>query len=447
MIGSYPKRAKRAFLSSFGGKEMFYVLSVIYAAVQLIKSVIVNWRAVSKATSISFYPEGGFGHTIHAPDILRRCHPDGSGIVFFGFSPGRHNPQVPHLFRDVRLILVPVTMALISSDGIKQLPSCVKYTIKLFDWSYRFISIIFPKKMVYNGLELFDRLENPVPDSAGRRFYNFLGYLQLLKTTTAPSIRLPSEMRGSVEELIRKKSESLSRQPSKLCCLYLRDKGGPEHPADQIKSGSEMSEYTKAIKVLVESDFRVLVIGDRHLTDEIKHCFGASVLEADDLDIDADIFNLYAATEADFFLGDSGAGGCWLIFLKNIPSLIVNAYPYFLASPSATMFFKTMFDAEGCSVPVDQLFNKYHSDMLFDGVTVVPNSAAEIEFAVRDFLNRDNEDEVYGVPLNEICDSPNFLWIHHANSKISPAWLKIHEDDGITADEVERRALGYSGAQ
>ena len=216
MIGSYPKRAKRAFLSSFGGKEMFYVLSVIYAAVQLIKSVIVNWRAVSKATSISFYPEGGFGHTIHAPDILRRCHPDGSGIVFFGFSPGRHNPQVPHLFRDVRLILVPVTMALISSDGIKQLPSCVKYTIKLFDWSYRFISIIFPKKMVYNGLELFDRLENPVPDSAGRRFYNFLGYLQLLKTTTAPSIRLPSEMRGSVEELIRKKSESLSRQPSKL---------------------------------------------------------------------------------------------------------------------------------------------------------------------------------------------------------------------------------------
>ena len=426
---------------------MVCIMSVIYAAAQLVKSILVNWRAVRDATSILFYPEGGFGHTIHAPDMLRRRHPDGLGVVFFGFSPGRHNPQVSHLFRDVRLIFVPVSIALTYSGKIKLLPSKREYSTKLFYLMAKFAAFILKNKRIYIDSDLFVISGNSLADFGGRMVWRILAYLQILQTTTAQSIGLPSALREGVEAQVKEKSEHLVRQPSMQCCLYLRSKGGPEHPADQIKSGSEICEYIGALTVLVEKDYRVLVIGDRHLTHEIKHRFGAAVLEADDLDIDPDIFNLYAATETDIFIGDSGAGGCWLSFLNNIPALILNAYPYFLAPPLATMYFKTMFDNEGCSVSVERMFNEYHADIIFDDVTIAPNSAEEIEFAVRDFLDRDDVDQVYGVSLDEICDSPNYLWIHHANSKISPAWLKVHQEGGFTANEINCHAQGFSSAE
>ena len=53
--------------------------------------LITHYRILKNASQILLVYEGGFGHSIIAPDLLRRRYPEGNLVVLFAYNPDRHN--------------------------------------------------------------------------------------------------------------------------------------------------------------------------------------------------------------------------------------------------------------------------------------------------------------------------------------------------------------------
>jgi putative glycosyltransferase (TIGR04372 family) len=254
-------------------------------------------------------------------------------------------------------------------------------------------------------------------------------YFNLQREVTAPRVQLPSKLRDEIRtKLVLAATTNGYLDNAQLCCLYLRQKG--RHKSNNItdfrRDGSSLGDYLPALRLLTQAGFQVLLTGDVALDPRMSQQFCGLLVDSKSLKVDKELLDLFAATEAEIFIGEAG-GGVWLPGLNNIPCLLLNAFPYGFGLPNSWVYYKTVRDASGELVHYSKLFSDHILDYELAGMTLHHNNRDEIYRAVSCFLEDIAHPEKVDPNAYILSQLPDHAMIKQARARLSPAWLELFE--------------------
>lgn len=415
------------------GKLAGGVISPVSLTISL-AHLITHTRMLRKAQVVVIMPEGGFGHTIIGPDVTRRMFP-GCRCVFIVLSEyKRHNRNVAALWPDIDVIFLPITFGMDVAGVSFPLPGMSVPLKRVFSRGIlRFARMAarFPVLLqlhdLYGSIPLPETFKPYSPNLQATYVWP-TGYFKLQREVTAPPVRLPPERRDGIRrELDRVAPAGAGHPPRRRCCLYLRQKGrGSSDITNSRRDGSPLEQYVPAIELLNRSHYQVLLTGDAEIDPSLYLRFPGMLVDSRSIGIDKQEFDLYAATESDIFIGESG-GGIHLPGINGIPRLLMNAFPYFFGLPHSWVYYKTVRDEKGKWVHYTKLFLEHAYDYELKGMTIHPNTAEEIFKAVSCFITDISRAGQADPNAHVMSTLPDHTWIKQAGARLSPAWLKLYE--------------------
>ncbi len=396
--------------------------------------VLKNAALFKSAELLVVAPHTAFGHTITGPDVVRRLYPR-KRSVFVLFSDYRlHNSKLQLLWKNPRFVSFPLSFEITSRVSSLRLPCVQSHKDFIRRAILGMIRTMADRKVeiIPRLEELYPRVKLPVLDiDRSRLIINYvwtIGYFDLIKKVEAPPVKLPEPIRNSIAEQLNELVPSRAQGAIKRCALYLRQK--EEHGADYHNSrrcGSPFADYLEAVRFLNASGYQVLLTGDVSIPSEVAREFRGMFADARFARLDRELFDLFAVTECDIFVGDPG-GGVWLSGLNDIPRLLINAFPFFFGLPNSWVNYKTLRDTRGRLVHYDRLFSEFAHDYDLAGYTLHNNSSMEILRAVETFL-QDLEHPENPDPGREILDRvPDYIWSKHAGTRICRSWLGLFDE-------------------
>ena len=391
---------------------------------------IAKHFSVLRRARVVIIAEGGHGHSILGPDIARRIFREDPPVFIMFSDYGRHNEKVAKIWHDLSVIFVPLTFGLKFRNRIFRTHHAL-WLERLAERVIRgVIAALTSSRKQF--MSLHDLCLN-VPVSEGIRllaesqsasFQLPVRYFQLLRQMDVRRVGLPAVLSGGVELKLREELARCSSSLTQWCCLYLRQKGkGSTDITDKARSGSPLEDYLPAVRLLNAKGYVVLLTGDVTL-DVAPHVDGVMLYDAESLGQDKGIFDLFAATETDIFIGEAG-GGSWLSGINGIPRLLLNGFPYGYGMPDSWVYYKTARDSDGHLVHYSKLFSEHTYDYDLEGMTLNRNSSDEIYAAVVAFLDGVSNFDGSDPHADVLPCFPAHAMIRHArNARISPAFIQ-----------------------
>lgn len=409
--------------------------------------VIKHWRKLSAADLVIIHGNGGFGYTISTTDIVRRERPGQRIVILFAHVPGTHNLDVYKIWPDVDLIFVPLAFR---KPFVRQFHPDDPHarTASLFpfepQWRYVLFNLIeFGLRILLSSGRVIsdDAYYRAIPEEkipAGRppadRWHPF--YFRLFRDVPAKRLQLPDKERNLISDALRQ----VAGGDVKRCCLYLRLRASKDRPDAYLRSGGGVAEYSRAVKCLNDRGYQVLLVGDRNLPPGMMDEFNGMFTDADSLRVPASLFYLYAATESDLLIGETG-GGFQVGPVNGIPCLLMNVYPFHIGWPEVVLYFKALAGKDGTLLPAETIFSQYGEEVVHMEQTVVDNCAAEVEAAVTHFVNGVESGATLGVPAQDVAGIKSHFFSVAGQSHVSPIWLSLYGTDGAqTAEDRAARA-------
>lgn len=405
--------------------------------------LLSRYRILKRTRDIIFLPVGGFGHTIVGPDVIRRLFGFNKSVLIVFSYFGKHNRKVAHIWPDVTVIFLPIVFGINWEQKVTSFsfsnwyksnaPNIVRSFFRVLGITCNFY---FLDEDIYNGklIEKFQiKFEGTPPKYYNRVKSNYLWgfyYLYLREKVSAPKVHAPEKIRNVFYDALRRIVPAEMDGKTKLCCIYLRNKDKKNTVTlgdafGNTRVGSDFACYRHAIKLLNDSGYVVLIVGDVNLSSEIINEYNGMLIDYKAVSINRDWFSMLAPTEADIFIGEAG-GGSWLAGINDIPCLLMNAHPYGWCLPNSWMYYKTLRNKNGMLVPMEDVLSEYLYCYRFpEGYTL--NSADEIEIfkAVQCFIEDvksqqpDKSDDI----IKTLSD---YTWLKHTQVKFSPAWLELY---------------------
>lgn len=382
------------------------------------------------ADVIVLYEEGGFGHTVIGPDGMRRLFKGKKSLMIFFYQPDRHNPHVANIWPDIDVLMLPLW------QGFGD-----RFTRALFVWRRRaarlaaqmllyLLKRIWPDKILLSFEDYCARLpekELILSSNNPHRSNESTRYLALRQAISAPALRLPQQERERIRKRINEYIGPTNSASGRMACLYLRNKGDPVHAPDSFsRTGSDIEDYLLTIESLTANGFYVALTGDREMPRSMRERYRGVLIDAVSVDVEPQLFQLYAATEADIFIGEAG-GGSWISPINNIPSLIVNAFPYLHAQPGATLLYKMLRTTSGDLVPYSRLFGELLFDSVCADYSLLNNTPTQIRDAAIEFLDFTGKGIKPAISPDILRHFPCDAWIRFMDARISPAWLQLYD--------------------
>ena len=402
-----------------------FAAAPIMAAAMLAR-IFRSRATLSRAGVLVVLPHVGFGHTITAPDIARRLY-KGRRPVALLFSETRyHNPLIDEIWPDIDCITVPLSLRITDSLRLPWAEPVKEFLRLLVIRVARFLMLSDSESI--GVLEMYDLLvptdvtcppRGKVPQQS---LLWPIGYFRLQANVKAPKVHLSSDMRAQVRSRLSRKT---------LCNLYLRQKDDISADlANSRRSGSPLSSYVPAIRHLIDSGYQVLLTGDQSLPDSLYAEFAGMLTDAAHAQTAKNIFDVFAATEADICVAEPG-GGAWLPGVNEIPRLLINAFPYFYSLANSWLYYKVAVDSDHRPIPYEKLFADHPHDYELKGWTLLNNSADQILSAVVSFLEEIRNPKPDALTLETFAELPDYLWIRHGSAHILPVWLKVFEQQRV----------------
>lgn len=397
------------------------------------------WRVFRHAQRIVVMAAGGFGHTITAPDVLRRLY-KGERLVFVAMERSQHNPHAALLWRDVDVLSVPLRCRVPGRPYLWWASPLVQERVA------RVLMSVLSRCTsadVMDLVGLYDRAAalRYIAPLMGRwpRYTSYWmpAWERILADPAVARAALPEPVRGEIWAAIAEFAGVRSRRDERLCCLYLRAKGvSSGNMTSANRSSGPLNNYVPAIEHLVRAGYLVLVTGDRGVDRPWAEALGRRVVCAEWLPVRPALFSLFVNTEADVWIGQQG-GPCVLPVVNGTPMLVVDAFPFGNALPNARMHYKTVRDAEGRLVHYTRLFDEYAYEYAIAGLC--DNSAGQILDAVSEFI------ESLGEPFSDddtrrvLEGAPDHVLTKHVSFRLSPAWLRLFGEGTGSARRLATR--------
>ena len=243
-------------------------------------------------------------------------------------------------------------------------------------------------------------------------------------------MHLPTKIKADITTRLQRLWQKAGHDgQAKICCLYLRFE---ERDATntKLRNSSSLANHLPAIRLLNEAGYQVLLTGDFKIDAAIRHDRDGALVDSQSLGLEKDIYLLFAASEADVFIGNHG-GGVVLAMINEIPSLFLDCFPYSIGRKNSWVYPKAARDKEGRPLPGRLLITDFVYDLTASFGTLLNNTEEEITDAVacfvEDVTNLDNPD-----PYADIAALiPQDTQFHITGARLSPAWVRrniLNED-------------------
>jgi len=384
-----------------------------------------------------------FAHTIVGPDVARRMFKGQQCLFLVAFWKFGFNPLVSKIWPDINVRFIRrFVLAVQFRHRVTSIPLAQIHD-RMAQWVTRKVIWIFGRKdgRFFSLEELYERLlteeglgENVTADKSGWSPPMRLAAAQinLQKRVSAPNIHLPQPMCDEIRgELARAWRKSGNDGEAKYCCLYLRYEEKDSYTT-RLRNTSNIQNHLSAVSLLNGQGYQVLLTGDLGLDAEKRDAFKGRLVDAESLGMEVGVFNLFAALEADIFIGNNGGGVC-LPNINDIPVLFLDAFPFNFGYKNSFVYFKSARDKNGCVIPGLRLISDFAADITASFGALENNSADEITEAVASFV--ENLEALVGPdPHADIAEmiSVNSLF-RLTGARVSPAWIRRNV---IVTDEI-----------
>lgn len=378
-------------------------------AVDIVATLTLNFllippslQKIAGSRRVVMLTEGGFGHTVIAPDIARRVFPDQKTLVVIFSIKGRHNWSLAKVWTDIDVIHLWKYLYFYS----KFQSTCMSMLVL---WVVRFVL----RKQVYMAtadpelkdaprhaawterVSLYQMFVNQQIDRYGaisELHYpsnEFLLYwVRNVFLNPMPQPMLPAAM----DKRFMLKMENIQPERSGVLAVYMRRKG--EDGDGLTRCGGTYEDYRPIFEMSRKRGLLTLVLGDRPL-EECPPDMRGYLCDARNFDLDNEWYSLAAVIKSDYFIGDPG-GGSLLPCLLQMPKIMVNAFPYSQAWPGFLLLFKRLMDSEGRRISLARCFNEYPWTYDFGTEYVLTNNnSSELTAAM---------DEMFSVPASDWTD-------------------------------------------
>ena len=382
------------YLITYSLAAIIYLPNALYILFQLYK----NRQILSNYDNIISIGGLGFGNSIQGADISRRYLYNQKSLVLI-MNWGFHNAYLSSVWHDIEFFNLETffhfkalsqNRILINSSDI-----CRSHLDKLI---INFLKIV-SKAKIYKVFDLYIKTLSLVNEGQEAvKFYRnlypngnafiYLSWPILIRKNKVKKVEFVDKIKKEYYEKINDylKNNGIPKD-QKICCIYIRNKGVKSNNiTNYARNGSELSAYSLALKSLINKGYIILLVGDLTLDNSIVKNFDNKIIDADALKINEQKFSLFALTEANIFIGNSG-GGSQLPIVNEIPSLIIDAMPFGIGLTNSYMFFKTVKYNSGELVPFSKLLIDYPYDYRLKNLNLFNNNADEINYAVKYFLN------------------------------------------------------------
>ena len=374
-------------------KHLFKVALIIADfAATLVTNFLLILPALLKVASsrqIVILTEGGFGHTVMAPDIARRVFPKQKTLIIIFSVKGRHNWYLAKLWVDVDVIHLWKFLNFYSRFQSVFIPLFVLWVLRLIlrkrvfmvtkdsDWKVgsRYEAWIEPMSLYQTFVTQQIIRFGPLiqPRNSANEFLLYWVREVFLNPLPQPALPL------AIDKRFMKRLEEIQPKRSGLLAVYLRRKG--ENGDGLTRCGGNYEEYRPIFEMARKRGLVVLVLGDRPL-EECPSDLRKYLMDARSFNLDSECYNLAAVLKCDYFVGDPG-GGSLLPCLMQIPKLMVNAFPFSQAWPGYLLLFKNVIDPKGKRLSLAECFNNYPWTYDFDaGYLLQNNTIYEIAAAM-----------------------------------------------------------------
>jgi hypothetical protein len=405
------------------GRACVNLLARFVATVSLIATIAAHLGAIRRARAILFVPDGGFGYTILSPDWLRRLHPGGGNLTFFGtsYDRHRHNRRIQDLWGANSFIWIRQGFMLPHLGAAYDSP----FSFRLFHAAHRVLVRYMPDTPCYFAMEgLIAATPAPAWLDAEDAFNGRLEsrYYPLIYSQPAPALHVGESIRSRVSQTLRNRCGT---DFPRRCAFYLRYRGGGagDDTSSLNRMSSSLDSYLPAIRVLNRAGYQVLLTGDALAPAKMIAERAGGLVDWRAAGADRDEFMLFAGTEVDIHIGSLSGGSAYL-YVTDIPALMLNAFAPGDALPRTTVCYKWLYDSADSLVGLEPLLGGMFYDHQLHGCRLVDNTPDEMAESVEDFIARGGA-RPYGVDPAELGFAAP--WIRAAEGRLSPAWLRQYE--------------------
>ena len=373
----------------------------------------------------------GFAHSLLGPDLARHMYPGKRCIFFVASWKYEHNYKVSLLWKDVDVVFIPRLITAVPYQGRVIAIPFLRWHDTMVVWlTQKLVNLVSRGRGKFHMLtELYREAllsVTPLPGAKGAEAsgVDVISQLQILQMQMpAPPIRLPEAIRND----ITLKMESLWRdagheEKAKICCLYLRFEAR-ESFTTRLRNSSPLEDHLSAVRLLNEAGYQVLLTGDFSIDSAVRESFRGGLVDAESLGTDGDIYQLFAATEADIFIGANGGGDLPAV-INAIPSLYINWFPYSNGRKNAWVYFKSAQDHDGNLLPGRRLITDFVHDDAASFGTLVNNTQDEITDAVACFIEDVKNVEAPDPYADVAALIPANTQFHITGARLSPAWVR-----------------------
>lgn len=377
-----------------------HVRNILKAGDWLVSFVVMlalllgRFRAIRRSAYVVLVTEGGHGHTVTVPDVTRRLFPEGNPLVIFVSEIGRHNWAQARIWPDVRVIHVLKSIRYHSAEQTKYVKRALIFLLtilggKVVATPEKIESGVVPKNSLVIDSAIYELLNARIRGQSGdiRQDKSIpqdnlwvMYWCRSLRELPKSPPRLPGAMANKMSARIR----ALADEGGKIFTIYLREKG--RGTDGELRCGGTLQDYVDVITYLRKEGHIILLIGDRRVS-ECPSEYREGLYDYASLGFDQNWFNIYAALECDYFIGDPG-GGALLPCLTAKPRLLTNAMPYGQALPGYLLLYKRAADMGGVLVSMEQCFaNWFWSYEIPKEIVILNNTPSELFLAVQEMLS------------------------------------------------------------
>ncbi len=388
------------------------------------------------------YP-ASFAHTVLGADTTRRLYPGKRCLFLVSSLRFEYNKAVRLLWPDIVVIFFPRFMFAVSyKHRIVAIPFIAWHDKMAVTVTRIFSRLVMGRKAVFHTLMgLYEEMlktyghVNSSPEWAkGKPKVSFeitTAIIKLQSSVPSPRIRLPEPIRGDIAKRLLGAWEQFGgTSPPKICCLYIRNE--KRESWAQLRNGSDLQSHLPAVKLLNKAGYQVLLTGDYNLDQKTKQDFRGGLVNAAAIGIGNDLYQPFAATEADIFIGNNGGGEAFTT-VNNTPCLCLNWFPYFCGRRNAWVYFKSACDGAGRILPGRRLITDFVYDTEASFGTLLNNTQEEITDAVANFIEDVAKPDTPDPYADIAALIPPDTQFHLTGARLSPAWVRRNiMDDGET---------------
>ncbi len=390
---------------------IIYFIKIVNSVFATVNCTLVFFRLVGSGRRVYVNVEGGFGHTLAAPTCLRSLD-DGMFVLVFFYTKERHNYLTKNAF-DGDFIWCPVTLPGLPYFSLRVHQLLGRVLVRLLD-------LFTPS--AHDLREFFDEatFEPWMVDSDFYQEYYSDPYRRTYMFRLAPSVdEILKRGRSNyyIDGLNFNPLESLIGTSRKICAIAHREFGISRDVTKHIRNSRSISELVAVVSYLTDvAGYHVILCGNVHgrIFEEFQG--NPAVTYPAMTGLQRDEYDFYAGMLFDVFIGPM-SGGLDYARCRQVPTLILDSFPYGWASPRATLAFRDKKFA--CVEELRDFFATSYQDYSVNEVDFVPEPVALA--IVREFIEGINDPHAGIDPRDLGIDAGPLI---DGRCRISSAWYQ-----------------------